>query len=105
MQHICGELETELFHNTVINYNANGIQFIGLKRQEDTQRGAHILCIDLEQCDIMSEKDNPARLLTIIQKTLRLALKIWDRRPFSLSERYHESKSILKSQAALILNK
>lgn len=95
VQHICGELETELFHNTVINYNANGIQFIGMKRQEDTQRGAHILCIDLEQCDIMSEKDNPARLLTIIQKTLRLALKIWDRRPFSLSERYHESKSIL----------
>ena len=96
VQHICGELQTEQFRNTVIDYCDNGIQFVGLKRiQNDEQRGTRIFCIDLEQCNIMIEKENPARLLTIIQKSLRLALKIWDRHPFSLSERYHESKSIL----------
>lgn len=96
LQHICGELETELFHNTIIDYCSNGIQFIGLKRmRDDTQGGTRIFCIDLEQCNIMAEKENPARLLTIIQKSLRLAMKIWDRRPFSLSERYSGSKSIL----------
>lgn len=96
VQHICGELQTEQFHNTVVDYCSNGIQFVGLnKAQDNTQRGARIFCIDLEQCNIMTEKDNPARLLTLIQKTLRLALKIWGRHPFSLSERYYETKSIL----------
>ena len=96
IRHIRGELQDEVFHNTLINYCQNGIQFIGLKRiRSDESKGTRIFCIDLEQCDIMSEKENPARLLTIIQKSLRLALKIWDRRPFSISERYFGSKSIL----------
>lgn len=96
VQHICGELQSEEFHNTVINYCSDGIQFVGLNRAKgNTQRGARVFCIDLVQCNIMSERESPARLLTLIQKTLRLALKIWDRHPFSLSERYHESKSIL----------
>ena len=96
VQHICGELQSAEFHNTVVDYCSNGIQFVGLKRvQDNTQRGARIFCIDLEQCNIMTERENPARLLTLIQKTLRLALKIWDRHPFSLSERYYGSKSIL----------
>ena len=85
VHHICGELQSEQFHNTVIDYRPDGIQFIGLKRSKDnTPKGNRIFCIDLEQCNIMAEKDHPARLLTLIQKTLRLALKIWDRRPFSL---------------------
>lgn len=96
IQHICGELQSEQFHNTVIDYCTNGIQFVGLKKiQDNTQKGTRIFCIDLEQCNILSERENPARLLTLIQKTLRLALKIWDRQPFSLSERYYRSKSIL----------
>lgn len=96
VQHICGELQSEQFHNTVIDYCSDGIQFVGLKKvQDNTQRGARIFCIDLDQCNIMSERENPSRLLTLIQKTLRLALKIWERQPFSLSERYYRSKSIL----------
>ena len=96
VQHICGELQSERFHNTVIDYCQDGIQFVGVKRvQNNAQRGARVFCIDLGQCNILSERENPARLLTLIQKTLRLALKIWDRQPFSLSERYYESKSIL----------
>ncbi len=97
VQHICGELQSEYFHNTAIEYFSNGIQFIGLKQTQDsdTSDKDRIFCIDLEQCKIMTEKENPARLLTLIQKTLRLVLKIWDRRPFSASERYFGSKSIL----------
>ena len=96
IQHICGELNSEQFHNTVIEYYNDGVQFIGLnKPQDNNQKGSRIFCIDLEQCNILSERENPARLLTLIQKTLRLALKIWDRHPFSLSERYYGSKSIL----------
>ncbi len=96
VKHICGDLQNEVFHNVIVDYCANGIQFIGLHRvHDDNSKGVRIFCIDLEQCNIMVERDSPARLLTLIQKTLRLALKIWDRRPFSLSERYYESRSIL----------
>ena len=68
IQHICGELNSEQFHNTVIEYCNDGIQFIGLnKPQDNSQRGSRIFCIDLEQCNILSERENPARLLTLIQ--------------------------------------
>ena len=35
VQHICGELQSAEFHNTVVDYCSNGIQFVGLKRVQD----------------------------------------------------------------------
>ncbi len=54
-----------------------------------------IFCIDLTTCNILSEKNNPSDLLTIIQKILRTALKIWNNQPFSSSERVNKSLSIV----------
>lgn len=96
VDHVCGELCSEIFHNTIIEYSKDGVMFVGMNRaKDDAGKGVRIFCIDLTQCNILSEKNNPARLLTLIQKTFRLVLKIWDRRPFSISERVSGSKSIL----------
>ena len=97
VDHICGRLSSELFCNTVIEYSKNGILFIGKNgTHSDSDAQEHkLFCIDLVACDILSEASNPSDLLTIIQKSFRLVLKIWNRQPFSSAERYHESKSIL----------
>lgn len=91
-QHICGELSSEQFQNTLIEYISDGIIFFGVSENEADKR---IFCIDLTSCNILSEKDNPSDLLTIIQKIMRTALKIWDKQPFSSSERVNKSLSIV----------
>lgn len=97
IKHICGEISSEIFCNTVVEYNKNGILFVGNKRNPSGLNNDEfkLFCIDLTTCNILSESSNPADLLTIIQKSFRLVLKIWNRQPFSSAERYHESKSIL----------
>ena len=97
IQHVCGLLESEIFEGTVIEYAEDGIIFSG-KRPEETPstfRGHRIFCIDLTSCSILDEKDNPSDLLTVLQKIFRTALKIWNRQPFSTSERISGSKSIV----------
>lgn len=91
-QHICGELSSEQFQNTLIEYIGDGIVFFGASENESDKR---IFCMDLTSCDILSEKDNPSDLLTIIQKVMRTTLKIWDKQPFSSSERVNGSLSIV----------
>lgn len=91
-QHICGELSSEQFQNTLIEYIGDGIIFFGATENESDKR---IFCIDLTSCNILIEKDNPSDLLTIIQKIMRTALKIWDKQPFSSSERVNKSLSIV----------
>jgi superfamily I DNA/RNA helicase len=98
VQHFCGKLNSEIFEGTVVEYTDDGIIFLG-KATADTSEskdnvGHPILCYDLTQCNIMSEHNN-STLLTIFQKSFRTALKIWNKQPFSFSERIHGSKSIL----------
>lgn len=95
VQHICGDLNSEIFFDTAIEYCEDGILFSGRKSETDTKTTNKILCIDLTTCNILSEKRKPGDLLTVIQKTLRVCLKIWNRLPFSSSERYNGSKSIV----------
>lgn len=96
IEHICGLGSSEVFHNTMISYRQDGILFVGRKKDSSGDAGnKHIFCIDLTTCNIYEEKENPARLLTIMQKAFRLAIKIWNRNPFSASERINETKSIL----------
>lgn len=96
IQHICGSSSSEVFHNTMISYREDGILFVGRKKDNSDDNGnKHIFCIDLTTCNIYEERENPARLLTIVQKAFRLAIKIWNRNPFSASERINETKSIL----------
>ena len=98
VQHICGELSSEIFENTAIEYTKDGILFVGQRNTEEghpTGKGRRIFCIDLVACNILVESSNRTDLLTLVQKALRLTLKIWNRQPFSSSERYHGSKSIL----------
>ena len=97
IQHICGKQDSEVFFNTIIEHTKDGVLFIGQRKAEDSPNNTdnHIFCIDLTACALLSEETEPARLLTIIQKAFRLTLKIWNRYPFSASERVNGTKSIL----------
>ena len=92
--HVCGQGTSETINNLAIEHTDDGVLFIG-KRHTTGQTKNRIFCFDLTTCNIMNEKDNPATLLTILQKSFRTALKIWEKQPFSSSERLHETKSIL----------
>lgn len=96
--HIRGTLKTEIFEGTAIEYCDGGIIFCGKEPESDqegsTGAGEKIFCFDLTACgDVLAENDTT--LLFVFQKAFRTALKIWNRHPFSVSERVHGSKSIL----------
>lgn len=54
-----------------------------------------IIVFDLEQSGLLKQVKDDAALLVIIQKTLRTSIKIWNRYPFSSSERVNDTKSIV----------
>lgn len=98
IEHIRGNLDTELFEDTAIEYCDGGIIFCGkapeTNLEKSTKPGEKVFCFDLTACGgIFAEND--AALLSVFQKAFRTALKIWNRHPFSVSERVHGSKSIL----------
>lgn len=96
-EHLLGHGTSEVFNKTAIEYTKDGILFVGRKKQKDTTHDAdrHIFCIDLTTCNLLKEENSTARLLTVIQRAFRLALKIWNHYPFSSAERINGSKSIL----------
>ena len=96
-KHLGGQLSSEIFHNTKIEYVKDGILFVGRKKQQPAKADIdkHIFCIDLTACHLLLEETNPSRLLTVVQRAFRLVLKIWNNYPFSASERINGSKSIL----------
>ena len=55
----------------------------------------NIIVYDLQQSGLLEKEKNPDDLLLIFQKTLRTAIKIWNKYPFSSAERVHETKSIV----------
>lgn len=69
--------------------NDLGIIFSGKDVADD------IMVFDLEQSKLMQQVKDDDALLLIIQKTLRTAIKIWNRYPFSSSERVNDTKSIV----------
>lgn len=91
-EHICGKLKSEPFHNTLIEYTKDGIIFFG---KAESYADKRVFCIDLTSCSILDEVEHPSDLLTIIQKIMRTALKIWNKQPFSSSERVNKSLSIV----------
>lgn len=96
VDHFCGKLESKVLPNLCIKYTKDGVLFIGKKREDTNISELPIYCIDLTTCRIIEkEKDTTADLLTVMQKSFRTALKIWDKRPFSFSERLNGTKSIL----------
>lgn len=66
-----------------------GIIFSGKKVNDE------ILVFDLEQSKLLEQVKDDAALLVVIQKALRTAIKIWNRYPFSSSERINDTKSIV----------
>ena len=54
-----------------------------------------LLVVDLTQCDLMAEKDSPDRLLLVLQKVFRTAIRIWNHQPFTSSEKVKGTKSII----------
>lgn len=55
----------------------------------------NIIVYDLQQSGLLEKEKNPDDLLLIFQKTLRTAIKTWNKYPFSSAERVHETKSIV----------
>ncbi|MCH5152089.1 MAG: hypothetical protein J1F65_05485 [Clostridiales bacterium] len=102
VEHACGKHSSEILGDINIRYCYDGIIFSGKRgnvyseEQESSSLKNHkLFCIDLTTCDILSEKDRPSDLFTVLQKSFRVCLKIWNRLPFGFSERIHESKSIV----------
>lgn len=97
IEHIRGVLSSENFYNTRIEYTKDGILFVGPKNTDplESDANSHVICFDLTTCKLLEEEANNARVLTVMQKAFRLALKIWKRNPFSASERINGTKSIL----------
>lgn len=96
VQHICGKGNSEILEDVYIEYNNNGVLFVGKRTDSDeSQKGDKIFCVDLTTCNILSEESNPTNLLIVMQKVFRTALKIWNRQPFSSSERINQTKSIV----------
>lgn len=101
IQHICGELQSEILGNIAIEYSDHGIIFSGKKTDIEHESGDSmncefkIFCVDLTHCNILSEQDRPSDLLTVMQKSFRTVLKVWNHQPFTFSERVHGSKSII----------
>ncbi len=84
------DAEGDIFEATVIMRIDNGLLFCGECSEKDKHR---VYCIDLTTCQILTENDES--LLSTIQKSMRTALKIWHKQPFSVSERVSRTKSIL----------
>ena len=99
IQHICGELQSEIVGDIAIEYSDHGIIFSGKREDADVEHSSDrefkIFCVDLINCNILSEKNTPSDLLTVMQKSFRTVLKIWNHQPFTFSERVHGSKSII----------
>lgn len=83
-----GDDNFKSFHLSMVK-NEFGIMFIG--------RGLsrNILVFDLTQSKILEKILDDGDLLLTLQKTFRTAIKIWNRYPFSSSERVNETKSII----------
>ena len=98
IQHVRAELNSEIFENTVVEYTKEGIIFFGKKTENNTKvaekKGYKVFCIDLTTCDLLSEQ-NPSVILTVLQKSFRTVLKIWNSQPFTSSERIRGTKSIV----------
>ena len=105
IQHVYGKLDSEAIEDIYIQHEEDGIIFVGKKTAENVNNDKHkVFCIDLDSCNLpcggvdsgKSEKRNnrltDADYLTLIQKSLRTALKIWNSQGFTASERVTESK-------------
>ena len=95
VEHFQGKHSSELFLNSYIEYQKDGILFVGPRKQKSVEDNKHIFCIDLTTCKLFDEERNASRILTVMQKAFRLVLKIWNVHPFSASERINGTKSIL----------
>lgn len=96
IEHLCGDGESEILENVYIKYMKDGILFIGKQSTANVKdKGSKVFCVDLTSCSVLSEKDRPADLLTVMQKTFRTVLKIWDHQPLSSSEKINRSKTII----------
>ena len=56
-KHLSGQLSSEIFHNTKIEYVKDGILFVGRKKNqsEKTDIDKHIFCVDLTTCNLLCE--------------------------------------------------
>lgn len=72
-----------------ITQEKSGIIFSG------SQMSKSILVIDFEQCQLFEKERSDDKLLLVLQKAFRTSIRIWNKQPFTFSERIHGTKSII----------
>ena len=95
VQHFLGNSQSVTYPSLAVKYLKDGVIFIGKKRPNTDTNALKIFCFDLTTCNLFSEKDHAADLLTVMQKSFRTAIRIWTKKPFSASEHINGTKSIL----------
>lgn len=87
---VCGISKPDALDTVCVKYEGDkGVFFVG----KDCTKT--FLLFDLTQCMLLQEKNSPDRLLLILQKVFRTAMRIWNHQPFTSSERMNGSKSIV----------
>lgn len=95
VDHFCGQSQERVYPDLAIKYKTDGVMFIGKKQSTTDTSALKIYCVDLTACDILTEREHPSDLLTIMQKSFRTVTRIWTTQPFSSSEKFNGTKSIL----------
>ena len=87
-----GEQAPDSFESIHIEYapKEEGVLFVGNRHEKQ------FLLIDLCQCKLLEiEKKSKANVILVLQKLFRTAIRIWERQPFTSSERINGTKSII----------
>lgn len=95
VQHFLGNSHSITYSSLAVKYQKDGVIFIGKKHHNTDANALKVFCFDLTTCNLFSEKDHLADLLTVMQKSFRTAIRIWTKQPFSASEHINGTKSIL----------
>jgi len=92
-EHLAGDITSERISNLIVSFENDGVIFS--KVNSDIKSKHYLFCVDLTTCEILKERASLSTLLGVMQKAFRTTIKIWDRKPFSSSERINRSKSII----------
>ena len=87
-----GEYSPDSFESMHIEYDQKkeGLFFVGNRHERQ------FLLIDLCQCQLLEiENKTRSNVIIVLQKLFRTAIRIWDRQPFTSSERINGTKSII----------
>ena len=93
VQFLKGEKDSQLFEDIYIYVQDDGVIFSGIRNSGSNK--TKIFCLDITKCDLYGLTNNDAELLMVFQKMFRTAIKVWNKSPFSSTERISGTKIIV----------